>query len=176
MVPPLPKSNRIVPTNIDVLEDSLKKSIVVSLLFLVATVSFGQTQPAICPKHIETPEYPPLARQTRLMGEIVLSVTIDADGRVEHVTTIAENHKRQPFPLLQNSAVENMQHWTFTKPPFAPYTEVIVYDYEDDPSLPPSGGSKGLPVVTKVAFDLPDRVRILMNGPIVNTVKSKSRP
>jgi hypothetical protein len=56
----------------------LKKSIVVSLLLLVGTVSFGQSQPAICPKHIEKP----LARQTRLMGEIVLSVTIDADVRL----------------------------------------------------------------------------------------------
>jgi outer membrane biosynthesis protein TonB len=53
-----------------------------SNLLLVATVSSAQTQPAICPRHIETPEYPPLARVTRLMGEVVLSVTIDADGMV----------------------------------------------------------------------------------------------
>jgi len=115
----------------------LKKSIVVSLLLLVATVSFAQTQPAICPRHIETPEYPPLARVTRLMGEVVLSVTIDADGKVQHVTATAEKQKQQ---LLQNSAIDNMQHWTFTKPPFAPYTQLIVYDYQDDPMLPPSGG------------------------------------
>ena len=154
----------------------MKKSIVGSLLLLVATVSFGQTQPAICPKHIETPEYPALARQTRLMGEIAHSVTIDADGRVEHVTAVVGKDKPQPYPLLQNSAVENMQHWTFTKPPFVPYTEVIVYDYEDDLSLPPSGGPKRLPVITKVMFDLPDRVRILTNVPIIDTDKSKSRP
>jgi TonB family protein len=88
IVPAPPKSNRIVTTNVDGQEDRLKKRIVVSLLFLVATISFGQTQTAICPKHIETPEYPPLARQTRLMGEVVLSVTIDADGRVERVTAV----------------------------------------------------------------------------------------
>ena len=151
----------------------MKKSIVVSLLLLVATASFGQSQPAICPKHIETPEYPLLARQTRLMGEIVLSVTIDAEGKVQHVSAKTEKPNQKAFQLLRNSAIENMQRWTFTKPPTAPYTEVIVYDYEDDPTLPPSGGPKALPVITRVVFDLPDRVRILTNVPIIDTNKSK---
>ena len=151
----------------------MKKSIVTSLFFLVTTISVGQTQPAICPKHIETPEYPPLARQTRMLGEIALSVTIDADGRVESVKVLLPDGKQKPYQFLQNAAIENMQRWTFTKPPFAPYTEVIVYDYGDDPSLPPSGGPKNLPVLTRVLVDLPDRVSILTNIPIINTDESK---
>ena len=154
--------------------DTLKKKIVVSLLLLIGTMSFGQTQPAICPKHIETPQYPRLARQTRMLGEIALSVTIDADGRVENVKALSGGGKPKPSQFLQNAAVENMQHWTFTKPPFAPYTETIIYDYEDDPSLPPSGGPKNLPVLTRVMIDLPDRVSILTNVPIINTDESKS--
>ena len=152
----------------------MRKRIVASLLLVVATTGFAQTQPAICPKHIETPEYPLLARQTRQMGEIVLLVTVDADGKVQHVTAILDRPNQRLYPLLQNAAVENMQHWTFAKPPFAPYTEVVVYDYEDDPSLPPSGGPKALPIITKVLFDLPDRVRILTNVPMIETDKSKS--
>jgi TonB family protein len=121
-------------------------------------------------KHIETPEYPPLARVTRQMGEIVLLVTIDADGKVQRVAAILDKPNQQVYPLLQNAAVDNMQHWTFTKPPFAPYIECCLR-YEDDPSLPPSGGSKNIPVITSVMFDIPDRVRILTNVPIIDTNK-----
>ena len=78
--------------------------------------------------------------------------------------------------LLQDSAIENVQHWTFVKPPTAPYTEVVVYDYEADPSLPPSGGAKRMSVITKVLFDLPDHVRILTNVPINDANKSKFQP
>lgn len=152
----------------------MRKRTVASLLLVVATTCFAQTQPAICPKHIETPEYPLLARQTRQMGEVVLLVTIDADGKIQHVMAILDKPNQQVYPLLQNAAVENMQHWTFAKPPFAPYTEVVVYDYEDDSSLPPSGGPKALPIITRVVFDLPDHVRILTNVPMMETDKSKS--
>ena len=107
------------------------------------------------------------------MGEVTLSVTVDADGRVQHVTALPGDEKRQAHKLLRDSAVENMQHWTFSKPPTAPYTEVIVYDYENDPSLPPSGGPKGLPVLIRVVFDLPDHVTISMNDPIIETNESK---
>lgn len=151
----------------------MEKSGLVFLLCMFAVPCLAQTQPAICPKHIESPTYPQLARQTRLMGEVTLSVTVDADGKVQHVTTLPGDAKRPAHKLLRDSAVENMQHWTFSKPPTAPYTEVIVYDYENDPSLPTSGGPKGLPVLTKVVFDLPDHVRISMNDGFIETNKSK---
>lgn len=143
-------------------------------LFLIFVVPcLGQTQHAVCPTHIESPTYPPLARQALLTGEVVLSVTVDADGKVQHVTVLPGDTKRQAHKLLRDSAVENMQNWAFSKPPTAPYTEVIVYDYETDPSLPPSGGPKRLPVLIKVIFDLPGRVRISMNEPFIETNESK---
>jgi Gram-negative bacterial TonB protein C-terminal len=144
----------------------LKKT-VGSLLFLTATACLGQSLTGLCPRHIETPEYPVLAQQTRIMGKITLTVTIDADGRVQHIDAMPDEPNMKAFPLLQNSAIENMQHWTFTKPPFAPYTQRIVYDYEADTSLPPSGGPKALPRITKVIIDLPDHVKILMNDAII---------
>jgi len=148
----------------------------VLLLCMFAVPCLGQTQPPIFPKHIESPTYPPLARQARLMGEVTLSVTVDAEGKVQRVVALPGSANRQASKLLRDSAVENMQHWTFSKPPTAPYTEVIVYDYDDDPSLPPSGGPKGLPALTKVVFDLPDHVTISMNTPIIDTSESKERP
>lgn len=149
-------------------EDTLKWTGISLLYYLCATACLGQTEPAICPKHIETPEFPLLARQTRLRGEVTLSVTIDAEGKVQRVAAMpAKPNEKHAYQLLQDSAIENVRHWTFVKPPKAPYTEVIVYDYEDDPSLPPSG------VTTKVLFDLPDHVRILTNVPIIDTNKSQ---
>ena len=146
------------------------------LYYLCAAACLSQTQPGICPKHIETPEYPLLARQTRQMGEVTLSVTIDAEGKVQHVVVMSVKPNQRAYQLLQDSAIENVQHWTFVKPPTAPYTEVIAYDYEDDPSLPSSRGAKRMPVITKVLFDLPDHVRILTNVPIIDTNKSKLQP
>lgn len=67
-----------------------------------------------------------------------------------------------------------MQHWTLAKPPFAPYTQAFVFDYEFDPTLPPSGGPSSLPSITKVTIDLPDHVKILINGEIIEP--NNSRP
>jgi hypothetical protein len=93
-----------------------------------------------------------------------------AEGKVQHVAATSAKPNQRAYKLLRDSAIENVQHWTFVKPPTASYTEVIVYDYEDDPSLPHSV------VITKVLFDLPDHVRILTNVPIIDTNKSKFLP
>jgi TonB family protein len=151
----------------------VKKSVFGCLLFFNAAACFGQIQDGLCPKHIETPQYPALERQVHVTGKITLTVTVDADGKVEHVEAVADNPV-QRHPLLQNSAAENMQHWTFAKPSFAPYTQVIVYDYEYDLTLPPSGGPSSLPSITKVTFDLPARVNILTNGEIIEPAKAKT--
>lgn len=102
------------------------------------------------------------------MGEVRLSVTIDVEGRVQHVAAMTGKPNEHVAKLLQDSAIENMWHWIFDKPPFAPYTEVVVYSYEVDLSLPASGGSQNLPEITKIVFDLPDRVRIVRNAPVLN--------
>ena len=66
-----------------VTEDVVKNWVYVSLLFMFVALCLGQTQPAVCPKHIEAPQYPLLARQTRQLGEIILSVTIDAEAQTD---------------------------------------------------------------------------------------------
>jgi TonB family protein len=121
----------------------------------------AQTQPDLCPRHIETPVYPQIARTAHLAGEIVLAVTIDTDGRVPDAK-VANNEKF--VKLLGNSALDNIRHWTFDKPLTAPYTEAMIYDYELDSRL--SGGG------TTVSFDLPGRVTILSDLPIINTTQS----
>ncbi|MGC1105666.1 MAG: energy transducer TonB [Candidatus Acidiferrales bacterium] len=137
--------------------------------WLVGTCS-AQGQPALCPRHIETPSYPPIARMANVTGEVVLQATIDADGEVVHIG-FANNDKR--LRMLETSASENLRHWTFAKPPSAPYKEAISYDYEFDPSLPPYDGSPSRPVITRVSFDLPDRVTIATNGMMVEPSQLK---
>jgi hypothetical protein len=153
---------------------NVKKSVFACLLFFIGPACFSQFQQSLCPKHIETPQYPMLARQTLITGKISLTVTVDANGGVKNVEATTDNPARRGAQqLLLQSSVENMQHWTFAKPSSAPYTQVIVYDYEIDRTLPPSGGPTSLPLITKVVVDLPDRVKILMNERFVETANQE---
>jgi Gram-negative bacterial TonB protein C-terminal len=151
----------------------MNKAIVVCLVFWVAAGCSRRTEKGLCPKHIETPGYAPLARMARLTGKITLTVTIDREGRVEQVGA-ATNAPGKGL-ILKDAAVENMRHWTFAKPPFAPYTQVIVYDYEIDPTIPSAGGEFSAPTIVKVTFDLPDQVQILTNTSFIETDESKPR-
>jgi hypothetical protein len=99
-------------------------------------------------------------------------VTIDADGNVKQVETAGGNPSEQKHPLLRKYAAENMQHWTFVKPPSSPYTFEFVYDFELDESLPGMGGPHSSPSITKVKIDLPDHVMILTNLSFVETTRT----
>jgi hypothetical protein len=145
------------------------KKISLGCVFLcLAANCFGQNQKPLCPRHIETPDYPAIAGTAHLAGKFTLTATGNSDGNVMHVEATTDSPRAQAHPLLQKYAIANMERWTFAKPPYAPYTQAIVYDYEFDASLPPSGGPHALPAITKVNFDLPDRVTILTNFPMID--------
>jgi TonB family protein len=134
-----------------------------SLLLWLAASCFGQDQIPLCPKHIESPGYPRIARVAHVTGKLVLSVTIDADGNVADAELTNESRL---MGLLKKAALSNLRRWTFTRPPSAPYKETIVYDYEIDDALPVDDPN------TYVKFDLPDRVTIATSRLSVQT----SRP
>jgi TonB family protein len=142
----------------------MKAAISVCVLCL-AGVCGAQTQPALCPRHIETPVYPQIARMAQLSGKILLAVTIDADGKVQDARVASSETSETFVKLVGSSAINNVRHWTFAKPPTAPYTETLVYDYQIDRRT--SGGG------TTVSFDLPERVTILSDLPILSTTQSK---
>jgi TonB family protein len=102
------------------------------LLLWLASACFGQAQEPLCPRHIETPDYPPLARTANLSGKLTVAVTIDKDGRVTSAEAGTGESVTQAHPVLRKYAVENIQHWTFVKPPFAAYIESVVYENEFD--------------------------------------------
>lgn len=148
----------------------MKSAAFTFLFFCVIGTCLAQDQPGLCPRHIEAPKFPPIARTAHVTGKVVLSVTIDADGNVTNAE--ATNHDKW-VRLLKTSAIDNVRRWKFSKPPSAPYTETLVYDYEFDSSLTPEGGPRNWPAITNVSFDLPDRVTLLTNGMMIETSKSK---
>jgi periplasmic protein TonB len=53
------------------------------------------------------PSYPPLARQARIQGQVVLHAIIDKDGRVSELSVISGH------PLLVQSALEAVKQWRY---------------------------------------------------------------
>jgi len=129
----------------------------------LATQCFGQT---VYPKHIETPVYPPLAQVARIQGTVILKVTIDADGEVYNAE-VANDAAHPVHDLLARSAFDNILLWRFEKPPTAPFTQLIVYQFKFDRS--PHYDN----TLTEVKFDLPDHVTILAKDAVAQPAQSK---
>ena len=127
------------------------------LSLCVAGGCSGQAPEALCPRHIETPSYPPIGRTANITGKVVLALTIDSEGNVADAKVTNDS---KSIAILEIGAIDNIRHWTFAKPPAAPYFQTIVYDYELDESLP---GDDGTRPIIKVNFDLPGRVTISAN-------------
>ena len=55
----------------------------------------------------DAPNYPPLARQTRVQGDVVLDAVIDTDGNVVQLQVVSGH------PLLIQSALEAVRRWKY---------------------------------------------------------------
>jgi len=53
------------------------------------------------------PEYPPLARQARIQGSVVLHALISRDGRIEKLQVVSGH------PMLVQSAINAVSHWRY---------------------------------------------------------------
>jgi TonB family protein len=58
------------------------------------------------------PDYPPIARQLKIVGHVEVDVTIDPDGNVENVKIVSGN------AMLTQSVVSAVKKWKF-----APFTQ-----------------------------------------------------
>jgi protein TonB len=54
-----------------------------------------------------TPTYPPLARQARIQGQVVLRAVISKDGSIEGLTLVSGH------PMLVQSALEAVKQWKY---------------------------------------------------------------
>jgi TonB family protein len=54
------------------------------------------------------PDYPPIAKQLKIVGKVEVDVTIDAEGNVENVKIVSGN------AMLTASVVSAVKKWKFT--------------------------------------------------------------
>jgi len=97
----------------------MKRNLAAQLLLLIALASLATSQ--IVPQRIRvganvmadqivtkvTPAYPPLARQARIQGTVVLKAQIGKSGDVENMQLISGN------PMLAPAAIEAVKQWKY---------------------------------------------------------------
>jgi TonB family protein len=64
-------------------------------------------RPDLVVEQLEPIGYPPLARQTRISGTVVLRISVAANGTVYDVEVLSGH------PLLQGASTESLRHWKF---------------------------------------------------------------
>jgi len=124
----------------------------------------AQSNPPLCPRHIETPFYPAIAQTAHVSGKVTLTLTVDAEGNVTDARASSTTDPQRNASLLERPSLDNIRHWTFAKPPSAPYEQTIVYDFQLGDPGPHAG---------YVSFDLPDRVTIWSRPMLVEPDQSK---
>lgn len=67
----------------------------------------GSIKPPIRTKYV-TPEYPALARSTKVEGVVIIEAIIGVDGRVEHARVM------RPKPFLDEAALAAVREWEYT--------------------------------------------------------------
>jgi hypothetical protein len=132
-----------------------------------------QKQPIVYVKHLESPvRYPPLARQTRVSGTIVIKLTIAADGTVLKTESSPGDKHTVGFGLLKDDAERIVKTWTFGCagcPPDAPFEHAIkfIYKVENEMTAPR----------LRVVMNLPEEVTLSTDAVLVqpsNTSKKGS--
>jgi periplasmic protein TonB len=70
-------------------------------------VSAGRDRRSFENKGRVNPTYPPLARQARISGQVVLRAVIAKDGSIENLTLVSGH------PMLAPAAIEAVKQWKY---------------------------------------------------------------
>jgi len=143
----------------------------VLICFLFATTSIAFTRNAqspavVAPKHLELPSrYESVARSARLQGTVSVRLKISGDGDVIAAEPRSTDVLLREHPILQAKTVELTRRWKFTcsncsKDGEYQYSVTFIYKLE---------GKEASYNDTQIAVDLPDRVTITANPPVMNT-------
>ena len=122
-------------------------------------LSQEEKRPIVYVRHVELPHYPPLARQTRVSGTVVMKLMIAADGTVLTVKSVSSSDTkniRQLLDMFRDDAERTIKTWTFGCagcPPNAPYEHVIKFNYRQDDSM-------HFDEPDRFVMDLPDELAI----------------
>ncbi len=103
---------------------SLSTILVLSVALAVAPNVIAQESPEVLPKVVQhaQPIYPPLARQTRIQGEV--RVKIVTDGELVREAAAETGH-----PLLRKAAEDNARTWKFVA--HTPGTFHVTFRYKE---------------------------------------------
>ena len=131
----------------------------------------NQTQPPAlepCVTRLDSPNYPPLARQTWIQGKVTVSVSIYRDG----TASVAKEGKGHPLLLV--AAQENLKTWRF-KPNDSP--EAIPLDVEYEFVLDTEHPTEDSNGASNVTLDLPRHVTVSAPArkPIIDSVEIKKK-
>jgi TonB family protein len=145
----------------DTLDWIMRTLTFVALLLSTALPSFCQDN--LCVLALESPDYPTLARQAQIEGVVEVEVVVAEDGHVISAKPVS-GHK-----LLRQVAQENLKTWTFTRGSHREFD--VTYQFQlQEPKV------SYLPV-TRVQFDLPNRVTLTTHAPLpikdTNTSRQK---
>jgi outer membrane biosynthesis protein TonB len=130
-----------------------------------------EKHPIVYVKHLESPvRYPPLARQARLTGTIVIKLMIAVDGTVLKTESSVGDKNTTGFDVLKDDAERIVKAWTFGCagcPPDAPFEHSIkfIYKVENEMTAPS----------LRVVMNLPDEVTLSTDAVFVQPSKSSKK-
>lgn len=108
--------------------------------------SARSTDPALVVVHAEVPQYPKMAWNVGITGDVVLDVTVNG-GQVTNVEV------RSGDRMLAGEAVRSLKTWQFAADVSGEFTTTFTFDVE-----PRKTGASAAP---RVELQLPNRVRIM---------------
>jgi hypothetical protein len=103
---------------------SLSTILVLSVALAVAPNVMAQETPEVLPKVVQhaQPIYPPLARQTRIQGEVRVKIVTDGES-------VREAAAETGHPLLRKAAEDNARTWKFVA--HTPGTFHVTFRYKE---------------------------------------------
>src|SRR5258708_6049826 len=96
---------------------------VLSVLLAAGAAAAAQESSEILPRVVQhaEPMYPPLARQTRIQGEVLVKITTDGES-------VLNAEAEKGHPLLRTAAEDNAKTWKFVAHP--PGTFHVTFRYK----------------------------------------------
>ena len=120
-------------------------------------------RPDLAIVHAEPIIYPPLARQTRISGTVVLHVTVGTDGTVANVK-VQSGH-----PLLHQASIDSLRQWKFTPQSGEPRTFELKCEFALR-----GIGVRSLNSWRNFIVAEPLHLLILGNAPIIDTMAART--
>jgi len=130
-----------------------------------STLTPCEEKAIIYARHVEPPlHYPPLARQTRLSGTVVMKLKIAADGSVLSIKSSPGDSRTIGFEILRDDAEKIVKTCTFGCvgcPPDTPFEHTLRFHYGMD--------EQDVIQDNRVIMNLPDEVTIYTTPVVLNT-------